>query len=65
MNTAVAGSAANNNDKKIIFKNCAPFTDCICEISHTQVDNVKDINVAMPMYYPIEHSDNYLKTTGI
>ena len=27
VNTEVAGAAANNNDKKIIFKNCAPFTD--------------------------------------
>ena len=27
-NTAVAGVAVNNN-KKAIFKNCTPFTDCI------------------------------------
>ena len=27
-NTGVAGVAVNNN-KKAIFKNCAPFTDCI------------------------------------
>ena len=27
VNTEVTGAAANNNDKKIIFKNCAPFTD--------------------------------------
>ena len=31
--------------KKEIFKNCAPFTDCISKINNTQADNAKDINV--------------------
>ena len=28
-NTADAGDAANNINKKVIFKDCAPFTNCI------------------------------------
>ena len=32
--------AALNNRKKI-FKNCAPFTNCISELNSTQVDNVR------------------------
>ena len=28
-NTAAAGTAANNTNKKVICKNCAPFTNCI------------------------------------
>ena len=32
-NTAAAGAAVNNNDRKVIFKNCAPFTNCISEIN--------------------------------
>ena len=28
-NTAAADAAVNNTNKKVIFKNCAPFTDCI------------------------------------
>ena len=28
-NTAAAGADANNTNKKVIFKNCAPFTGCI------------------------------------
>ena len=28
-NTAGADANANNINKKVIFKNCAPFTDCI------------------------------------
>ena len=38
-NTAAAGAAANNTNKKVIFKNCAPFTNCISEINSTQIDN--------------------------
>ena len=63
-NTAAAGAAANNTDKKVIFKNCAPFTNCISEINNTQIDNAKDIDIVMPMYNLIEYSDNYAKTTG-
>ena len=35
---------------KVIFKHCAPFTNCISEINNTQVDNAKDIDIVMPMY---------------
>ena len=34
--TAGAGAAANNTNKKIIFKNCAPFTNCIIKINNTE-----------------------------
>ena len=63
-NTAAQGAAANNTNKKVIFKNCAPFTNCISEINNTQIDNAKDIDIVMPMYNLIEYSDNYVKTTG-
>ena len=63
-NTAAQGAAANNTNKKVVFKNCAPFTNCISEINNTQIDNAKDIDIVMPMYNLIEYSDNYAKTTG-
>ena len=63
-NTAAAGASANNTNRKVIFKNCAPFTNCISEINNTQIDNAKDIDIVMPMYNLIEYSDNYAKTTG-
>ena len=63
-NTAAGGAAANNANKKVIFKKCAPFTNCISEINNTQIDNAKDIDIVMPMYNLIEYSDNYAKTTG-
>ena len=25
----------NNKNKEVLFKNCAPFTDCISEINNT------------------------------
>ena len=62
-NNAGAGAAANNTNKKVIFKNCAPFTDCISKINNTQVDNAKDIDIVMPMYNVIEYSDHYSKTS--
>ena len=48
----------------MIFKNYAPFTDCISKINNTQVDNAEDIDVVMPMYNVMEYSDNYSKTSG-
>ena len=62
-NTGTA-AAPNNRNKKVIFKNCAPFTDCIGQISNTQVDNDKYIDVVMPLCNLIEYRDNYFKTSG-
>ena len=63
-NTAAADVDANNTNKKVIFKNCAPFTNCISEINNTQVHNAKDIDLVMSMYNLIGYSYNYLKTFG-
>ena len=63
-NTAAAGAAANDIGKKVIFKNCAPFTNCISKINNTQIDNAEYIDIVMPMYNLIEYSDNYSKTSG-
>ena len=40
-NTAAADADANNANKKVIFKNCASFINCISKINDTQVDNAK------------------------
>ena len=47
-NTAASDADANNASRRVIFKNCALFTNCISEINNTQ----------------IEYSDNYSKTSG-
>ena len=58
--TELAAGGGNNNIQ-VVFKNCAPFTDCISKINNTKKDNAKDIDVVMPMYNLIEYSDNYSK----
>ena len=49
-NTAASDANANNANKKVIFKNRAPFINCINKINNKQVDNAKDVDVVMPMY---------------
>ena len=64
---AVADDAAKQLDERnkgVVFKNCAPFTDCISEINNTQLDDAKYIGVVMPVYNLSEYSYNYLKTSG-
>ena len=46
---------ASNANEKVIFKNCAPFINCISEINNTQADNAKDIDIVRLMYNLIEH----------
>ena len=59
-----AARQADERDKVVAFKNCAPFINCISEINNTQIDNVNDVDIVMPMYNLIEYSDNYAKTSG-
>ena len=62
--TAAAGDAANNINKKVIFKYCVPFTNYISKINKTEIDNGAYIDIVMPMYNLTEYSDNYSKTSG-
>ena len=55
---------ADERDKGVIFKNCAPFTKCMSRINNKDIDNAQDIDIVTPMYKLIEHSDNYSKTSG-
>ena len=54
-------AATNNTNKKVIFKNCAPFTNCISKINNTQIDNAEYIDLVMPLYNLIEYSDKLFK----
>ena len=59
-----ATKQADERDKGVTFKNCAPFTKCISRINNTDIDTAQDIDTVMPMYNLIEYSDNYSKTSG-
>ena len=63
-NTAAEGAAVKNTNKKVIFKNCSPFTNCISKINLTQIDNVEYIDTVMPMYNLLEYSYNYSNVSG-
>ena len=58
-NTGTAAALKNRN-KYVIFKNCAPFTDCISKINNKKIDHAKSNDVIMPMYNLIEYSGNYM-----
>ena len=64
-NKAARDQRNNAANKKVIFKNCVPFTNCINRVNNIQVDDAHDIDVLMSMYNLIEYSDHYLKTSGI
>ena len=59
-----AAKRSDERNKDVVFKNCAPFTNCISRINNANLDNAKDIDIVMPMHNLIEHSDNYSKTSG-
>ena len=44
-----AARRADEKDKGVTFKNCAPFTKYISRTSNTEIDNAKDIDIVMPM----------------
>ena len=70
-NNTVANATATNNandnefcEKKLVFKNNAPFINCVSKIKGVKIDNVEDLDVVMSMYNLLEYSRNYRKTTG-
>ena len=50
--------------KKLVFKNNAPFINCISNVNGVKIDNAKDLDVVMLMYNLLEYNKNYRKTTG-
>ena len=58
-----AARQADERDKGVAFKNCAPFTSCKSNINNVEIDNCQDIDIIMPMYNLLEYSDNYAKTS--
>ena len=57
----LAARQADERDKGVAFKNCAPFTTCKSDINNFEIDYCQDIDIIMPMYNLIECSDNYAK----
>ena len=56
--TNVPNPDNNAYDKKIPFKNNAPFVFCISKFNKTLIDNIEDLDVVMPMYNLLEYRKN-------
>ena len=41
-------------EKKLVFKNNAPFINCISKINGVKIDNAEDLDVLMPMHNLLE-----------
>ena len=64
VNNTTATNTANNNafsEIKLVFKNNAPFVNCISKINDVKIDNAEDLHVVMPIYNLLEYSKNYKK----
>ena len=53
----------NAYDKKLAFKDNAPFVSCISKINNQLIENTEDLDIVMPMYNLLEYSKSYSKTT--
>ena len=57
IDSTIRAEAADDNTR-LSFKNCAPFTKCNLEINDEHVDTAENLDIVMPMYNLIEYSDN-------
>ena len=51
-------------DKKLAFKNNAPFISCILKINNMLIDIAAGLDIVMSMLKLFEYSKNYSKTNG-
>ena len=56
-----AARRVHERNKCLIFKNCGLFINCKTETDNTEIDNAKDIHIAIPICKLIEYSDIYSK----
>ena len=57
-NISVTGNnLANRINKKLTFKNNAPFRSYILKINNTFTDNAEDLDFVMTMYNLLEYSN--------
>ena len=55
--TVTESNNAERNES-LVFKNNAPFINCISKINVVQIDNAEALHVVMPMYNVYEYSKN-------
>ena len=61
--TVEGDNDVKTSNKKLTFKNNAPFTSYISKISIIFTDNAEDLDIVLPMYNLLEYSSNYFMTS--
>ena len=56
--------AAVATDTNVAFQNCSPFTRCVTHIDDEHIETAENLDITMPMYNLLEHSDNYADFSG-
>ena len=57
-------ATGGNENTKVAFKNCDPFTRCVTHINDEHVETAENLDTIMRMYNLIEYSDNYADSSG-
>ena len=60
-NITVTNPDNAKRNKSVVFKNNAPFINCISKINGVQIDNAEGLDIVMPMYNLLEYSKKYRK----
>ena len=53
-----------DNDTKVAFKNCHPFTRSVIHLNDEHIGTAENLDLTMNLYNLIEYSDNYADTTA-
>ena len=64
---AITVTGTNNDNRvnrKLVFKNNAPFRSCISKINNTLIENAEDLDIVMPMYNLLEYNESYSMASG-
>ena len=54
----------NRKNKKVTFKNDAPFRSCISKVSNTFIDKAEDLDIVISIYIFLEYIYHYFMTSG-
>ena len=54
----------SERNKKLTFKNNAPFRSCVSKINNAFIVNAEDLDIVIPIYNLLEYNSNYSMTSG-
>ena len=57
-------TTGGDENTRVAFKNCAPFTRCVPHKNDEHVETAENVDIIMPMYNFLKYSDNYADSFG-